>query len=401
MIFNDWFCLMNFILNVIQLNKIYFYFKIGVRYYPILVAFRSNQFLINLSASIYMWIDLTEVVFQYGKCNIKNNLLDDGMDEARRELWYSMVYKILFSIPLSIFMSFVVISLTYRTMINLIDFIFRYSSSLTKKELTKSSSDTVCCTLGNIDDEHEMFYSKFDLQYVLDIFENNKTPNQNDKNKSIDNVDVQDLNKNLKYSKVVCIKETKLKKIMNIIYRSDPSFRFTSRYINSLMVTFIALYYFVVYFARIVIIFTTYFTEMLSILDDAGDKVNQLGSFLTSTQSVTYGEICQVFGEFLCVDSLLDLKIPIPQLPKATGAFSKLNATLMHLQQINLASSINAITIVPIVGAYLICLLQLFMFVRETRLHLKQLHKGNCEFVVKAKNLNNGSIASSSFHFGG
>ena len=282
---------MNFILNVIQLNKIYFYFKIGVRYYPILVAFRSNQFLINLSASIYMWIDLTEVVFQYGKCNINNNLLDEDMDEARRELWYSMVYKILFSIPLSIFMSFVVISLTYRTMINLIDFIFRYSSSLTKKELTKSSSDTVCCTLGNNDDEHEMFYSKFDLQYVLDIFENNKTPNQNDKNKNIDNVDVQDLNKNLKYSKVVCIKETKLKKIMNIIYRSDPSFRFTSRYINSLMVTFIALYYFVVYFARLVIIFTTYFTEMLSILDDAGDKVNQLGSFLTSTQSVTYGDL--------------------------------------------------------------------------------------------------------------
>ena len=57
------------------------------------------------------------------------------------------------------------------------------------------------------------------------------------------------VNAKLNYCKIIRNKETKIRKILNKIYKPDPTFRFTSRYINSILVAFVSLYYFVVFFA--------------------------------------------------------------------------------------------------------------------------------------------------------
>jgi hypothetical protein len=64
-------------------------------------------------------------------------------------------------------------------------------------------------------------------------------------------------------------------------------------------------------------------------------------------------------------------------------------------------ASINGIFLAPLIISLLICLLQQFLSIRETKKHLLQLYKGECEYVKKLKNLDNSSISESSFHFGG
>lgn len=85
--------------------------------------------------------------------------------------WYYIAYKVLSAIPLSIFSAFLVITLSYKAVINLIDFIVRYSSSLTRAMITKNSQDTIFCSLANVDDDNEIIYSRCDLEYVLKLFE--------------------------------------------------------------------------------------------------------------------------------------------------------------------------------------------------------------------------------------
>ena len=55
----------------------------------------------------------------------------------------------------------------------------------------------------------------------------------------------------------------------------------------------------------------------------------------------------------------------------------------------------------PLIIAPIICYLQIFLLAMDTKTHLRQLHKGNCDFVQNAKTIGNRSIAGSSFHFGG
>ncbi len=55
----------------------------------------------------------------------------------------------------------------------------------------------------------------------------------------------------------------------------------------------------------------------------------------------------------------------------------------------------------PLIIAPIICLLQLALLAKDTKTHLKQLRRGQCDFVQSAQTIGNASIASSSFHFGG
>ena len=158
-----------------------------------------------------------------------------------------MVYMIISSIPLTIFISFIVISLTYRTFINLADYIFRNRSSITKENIIESSRDSCFCSICNVNDEHEIIYSKVDLDYVLNLF--NKNIQFSEKNQKLTDIDMNNVNAKLNYCKIIRNKETKIRKILNKIYKPDPTFRFTSRYINSILVAFVSLYYFVVFFA--------------------------------------------------------------------------------------------------------------------------------------------------------
>jgi hypothetical protein len=55
----------------------------------------------------------------------------------------------------------------------------------------------------------------------------------------------------------------------------------------------------------------------------------------------------------------------------------------------------------PLIIAPIICLLQLVLLAKDTKTHLKQLRRGQCDFVQSAQTIGNASIAGSSFHFGG
>jgi hypothetical protein len=79
----------------------------------------------------------------------------------------------------------------------------------------------------------------------------------------------------------------------------------------------------------------------------------------------------------------------LPRFPKVESIISP---KLKELASINFSNSFEAIFIFPIFAAYVICIIQMFLFIRESRLHLQQLYKGECEFIVKSKNLSNASI---------
>lgn len=325
-----------------------------------------------------MWIDYAENLFQYGKCSeLFSSFLDktDQMDKERNIL---IAYEVLLLLPVAVFMSFVVVSLTYRTMINLIDFLFRNNSPSTREELLESSQDSFCCPICNINDEHEVIYSKFDLNYVLNIFDSNKTYSYNKENENIEAVDLKNLNSELKYCKIVSNKVTRLRKMTDFIYKPDPFFRFTSRYINSILVAFIAFYYFVVTTGVIIIKSVTYATDFIRLLyqKNYSDALNALKFFLTTPQTIRFGDICTLFADYLCIDSLSDVEFTLPMLPNVNSSISKVNDTLNKLTSIDIPSSLEAIFIVPIFASFLICCVQMLLFMQESRLHLKQLYKG-------------------------
>lgn len=336
-----------------------------------------------------MWIDFVENIFQYGKCQSISTDVGTEKSELKRGLPFYIVYKIFTTIPLSVFMSFITISLTYRSILNLIDYILRKKSFLTREKILKQSEDSLFCPLCSPYDEHEVFYTRYDLDYVLDLFERNSIPKQMTSNKSdlghLTEEGRKSMNKKFKYCKIAKIKENKLTKLRDKIYKPDPYFRFTSRYINSIAVSVVALYYFVVYFGYSLIMLVTFLTSVLrSYKDLASDLVN----LLTTSPTIKVQDICDTISDELpfCTDALIDTELALPKIPNG------LNATLNRILQVDIAASLEAIIIVPIVFAYIICIIQLLLFIRESRLHITQMHKGECEFVVQAKNLSNGSI---------
>jgi len=337
-----------------------------------------------------MWIDFGVSVYQNGKCDSITKYAYNLNDEQfKKEIWNFMIYKILSCLPLTIFMSFVVISLTNRTFTK----IFRNKSSLFKRQ---KSRDSCFCAICNVNDDHEIIYSKFDLDYVLNLFNRNNEFSEN--NKNLIQIDLNYVNEKLKYCEIINIKETKIKKILNMIYKSDRNFRFTSRYINSVLVTCVALYYFVVFTGHIYIALCINLHDKFKEIDIFVDSLNKnstlVTDFFTDEHQITLDIVCEFLPQNLCIDSLTNITFNLPQMPKAAGF---INSTISRLSQVNFTDSFEALIIVPIFGAFTICLVQMFLFIRESRLHLQQLYRGQCEFVVKSSSLQNDSIGINDF----
>lgn len=169
-----------------------------------------------------------------------------------------------------------------------------------------------------------------------------------------------------------------LKYVRKFVYDPDTTFRFTSRYCNTLMVAVVALYY--------VFLYWSYTISMnVSLL------VNFLPDFLdTGTLSINVGQFLCDYVPGACLPALVEagpISIPLPK------KFIKLFP--------GFKSWILAVFVVPLFASLLVCLIQVFFLVRETKTHLLEMYQGKCEFVKKAKNIPKESIASSSFHFGG
>lgn len=119
-----------------------------------------NTFFISITCVIYLWIDFVENIYLYGKCDSIVNEADSSLDETNRRLPFYIAYKVLSAVPLSIFSSFIIITLTYKAIVNLIDFVTRFRSPKTRSTMIEKSQDTAFCMIANVDDDNEIIYNK-------------------------------------------------------------------------------------------------------------------------------------------------------------------------------------------------------------------------------------------------
>ncbi len=215
--------------------------------------------------------------------------------------------------------------------------------------MKRKSKDSFCCIICNVDDENEVFYSQYDLNYVLRLV--NKKNYETETTDKIKKSLIKNLENKYKFSEIVEI--SKPKKFMSLfkrfIYDWKDDFRFSSRFINSVVVAFVTLYYFFIVIAY---------------------QSATLTGTITETINENLIQIDQIAGENKYYLKFKEIKDGLPP-----------------------------IFIVPIFVSLFICLIQLFLLIRETKTYLLELYKGKCSFINK--NISNQAIAGSSFSFGG
>jgi hypothetical protein len=329
----------------------------GLRYYPVLVSLRNNQIFISLTSCALMWIDFSKNIIQFGNCEtiISNELKKIDDKELIRRLWLYIAYKIMYYFPIMICSSFILSVLTYRLVIDSIDFIFRNNS--------RSSRLKADCLMCHLNDESEVIYSNYDLNYVIELFEQ-----KNIKTLMINENDY----KQLKFLKIINIKKKKIFKLLNFIYKWDSTYRFSSRFVNSIVFTLFVLYYFILYFSYLIIVNLTFYLKYLP------DSLQE--GFINVGQ-----EFCN-FDKKYCFDFLMNFKIPIE------------NNISNYIPS---KPVILSIFVIPLFVAAFICLSHIFLLIKETKYNIKSLHKGKCKFIDAKNNMNHGSIVSRSLRFGG
>jgi hypothetical protein len=236
-------------------------------------------------------------------------------------------------VPFANFSSVIVITLTYRSMVSFLDVYFKYNKKHFKNNNTKLNAKiSIRKLLLNINDDHELIYSNCDINYVLDLLEGRAEIRKK-----------KCFRKFQKYNYFsLQIEEDKSYKTMflNFLKKTfdwHPNFRFSSRFINTMVAALCVLYYFILFVSYQ---FAYYSSLLISILP----------------QVITDGKL---------VDSVLWTVIG------------------------------------PLLVTTILSLFQVYFLSRDVKKHLNQLYKGKCEFVKKAETLGRGSISSSSLHFGG
>ena len=118
-------------------------------------------------------------------------------------------------------------------------------------------------------------------------------------------------------------------------------------------------------------------------------------SFDPSKAQIPFGFIiCKIFStlvsyESTCSDIMWVENFDFPVPDKLIQSYSWLRDSIVWL------------FMTPLIVSPIICIFQIYLFSNDLKTHLKQLYKGECDFVRKAKNIGNAAIASGSFHFGG
>jgi hypothetical protein len=145
-----------------------------------LVAFRLNHFVITCVACIYAWSDFINNIYQFSICNgFYRDIYKEDVDEVKRHWKYFFIYKSLSCVPFTVFSSFIVVSLTYRSIVEAFDYIFRkfHNKRQNGPAMRKhfKNKDSFCCKLFDVDDEHEVIFYSYDIEYVLELLENNNT----------------------------------------------------------------------------------------------------------------------------------------------------------------------------------------------------------------------------------
>ena len=360
-----------------------------------MVALRKKSFLINLLSSIYMWIDFPLNVIDYVVCDSIieefKSLILDGNDELNRRLFYFIAYKISGAVPLVLISSFIAIILSLRAFESLITLIKRNKTYHDRIKVSQESRDTCFCLCCNVSDNHEVIFSKCDLMYTIDLLKSPEIDKFSaDEEKKLLDIDNEIQIKNVSNFKVKSISQSRIEKLFRKhVYDWDSNFHFTSRFLNTMVVAFLALYFFFLFFLYNVSMGVSEFESWKffeNLVDEEKGTFNTglLISVFLDDEDKDEGE--ETGGGILSAANL------IPSIP-----LSKQVAKFMP----QFGVSLNALFIVPIFGAMFICSLQFFFLIRESKKFMIELYKGKCEFVKSPKYINNGSVFSSSFHFGG
>lgn len=236
-----------------------------------------------------------------------------------------------------------------------------------KEEMKCKNMDSFCYLLFGINDEHELIYSRYDIDYVIDLLKTNKSSTTSQPLKPDGTKYLVNLKRNKYYKIKSKVKETKLVQLLktftrNHIYDWDPTFRFTSRFVNTIIVANVALYYFFVYF--LYFMYKTFASWVGKYIEELIRNAIKDG--------VNIGEFMCDLSENLCFEALKEagyIQLPIPNRVKQTLSWS----------YPNLKESITAVIIAPIFIALFVCLFQIVNLVKETRIHLRELYKGKCE----------------------
>ncbi len=163
------------------------------------------------------------------------------------------------------------------------------------------------------------------------------------------------------------------------VYNSQVNFKFSSRFINAHVVAVVTLFYFFISLIYQLIRFTLFVDNYLP------DDIFQQGYITIDSFAI----LCY-FGPDFCVSGLQNTSfydIAIPDKVRVLGP------------QIR-----NALTpglIVPACVALVICLLQVFLGIKDFQTHLLKIYRGKCNYLPVRSKLANTSIAQSAFHFGG
>ena len=329
-----------------------------------------------------MWIDSIVNFYDYAKCDSIIKEDNVKIDDIQELVWYFITYKVVGAIPICILSIFIAISLTYRSIDSLIGLIKSKKSFELNQKLNEASQDTCLNTFGNVNDDHEVIFSKCDLIYVMDLLnaphtiENpnfisyldteKKTHNKKDL-KSMENIYIQVKRKN----------RSKIEKYFRkYVYDWSPNFRFTSRFINTIVVAFLALFFLFLYWTYYVITLIIRTTPRNLKIDHAENATLNIGKI--------------IYRLFSLINPNYEEAIVLIKVPKSMAVF------LQHFRV-----SMIYLSLIPIFLAMTICVLQMFLLIRETKRYLIELYKGKCQFVKIRKNYKNETVFSSSFHFGG
>ncbi len=170
--------------------------------------------------------------------------------------WYFFTSQLLKAIPICIFSSFIVINLSYKSIIILTDYILRSNSHILSALRPQNPSDSLFCGLCDIADDENITYSQSDLIYVLELL--NKPKKKRIQNQ-LDNVTEKLEYLNIKYDYTSFSIEDKCSLAGSIfkkhIYNWEHRFCFTSRFCQIQVVALLALYYFFVHFSYIIIFY--------------------------------------------------------------------------------------------------------------------------------------------------
>ncbi len=293
------------------------------------------------------------------------------MDDADAEVPFFILYKFLATIPIAIFSSYICITLTFRIFTCFFEYIFKTKSISTKTKMINQSKDSYFAPILDVNDEHEILYSTCNINYVFNLLnpisKNNNVPSEVLVTSKTNRFDSFKINY---YPKII-------KFIHHFIYKWDDNFRFTSRFLNTIVVAATCLYYFFLYWFYWIMKKTSVLTT--DVLDEI--SIKKL--------------ICDI-SEQLCLNSTLyDTAF------ESVDKFLTKSLNTDWNKKDNLINSVKFCAILPVFISFFICFIQLLLIARDCKKHLLELYRGDCEFVKKAKNLQNGKIAGNSFHFGG